>query len=208
MTLDQFLPDRRGGTESTHLAPRDDRLCETPKRGMIYLIAGLSGLRRSEVARLEKRDVNLSGTPTWRLRAEATKSRRQEIIPMLPEAAEKIIEALETAHSETSRLFPEMPTHRTLKLDLQKAGIARKDGSGRLVDFHALRYFFCTLLAKSLPIQTVARLLRHRDIRTTCNLYLDLGLSDIAESTVILPRVFAGQNRANVLADSNQSTEP
>ena len=73
--------------------------------------------------------------------------------------------------------------------DLAVADIAKKDDSGRQVDFHALRYFFCTTLAHDVPIQIVSKLMRHRDIRTTCNLYMDLGLTDLAEATIDLPQV-------------------
>jgi hypothetical protein len=47
-----------------------------------------------------------------------------------------------------------------------------------------------TLLARRLPIQTVQRLMRHGDIRRTVNLYLDLGLDDLAGEVAKLPSLF------------------
>jgi integrase len=165
-----------------------DILCLTPKRGPIYEVAGLSGLRRRELSLLEVRDIQLGPNPCWRLRAEATKSRRAEVLPMLPDCKD-LLESMDLKlMAPTERVFRSMPGHRTLKNDLRHAGIARTDGEGRQLDFHSLRYFFCTMLGRSLPIQTVSRLMRHRDIRTTCNLYLDLGLQDLADSTINLPR--------------------
>jgi site-specific recombinase XerC len=96
-----------------------------------------------------------------------------------------------------------MPGHRTLSNDLTRAGIKEIDEAGRHVDFHSLRCFFCTLLAKRLPIQTVSKLMRHRDIRSTCNLYLDLGLADIAEATISLPRILED----NAATDSANKSE-
>ena len=87
---------------------------------------------------------------------------------MLPELAGRIGPLVKAAETETTLLFPSIPGHRTLAKDLTRAGIARKDEAGRFLDFHSLRYFFCTMLARSLPIQIVSKLMRHRDIRTTC----------------------------------------
>jgi len=42
-----------------------------------------------------------------------------------------------------------------------------------------------------LPIQVVQRLMRHTDIRRTVNLYMDLGLDDLAREISQLPPLFA-----------------
>ncbi len=60
------------------------------------------------------------------------------------------------------------------------------------MDFHSFRYFFCTTLAKVLPLMKVKLLMRHQDIRTTANLDADLGLTDVGEEVWSLPRLFAG----------------
>lgn len=57
----------------------------------------------------------------------------------------------------------------------------KADDEGRVVDFHSFRYTFCTLLARRLPIQHVQKLMRHRDIRLTVNIYMDLRLDDLSE---------------------------
>ncbi len=61
--------------------------------------------------------------------------------------------------------------------------------AGRQADFHSLRYFFCTLAGVRLPIQKVRGLMRHRDIRTTCNLYMDLGMQEVFEEDWTLPQL-------------------
>lgn len=157
----------------------------------IYLTAGLSGLRKSELARLEKRDLSPEGdSPTWHLRAEIDKSRRRNVVPIHPELLAVLRERWRACQRPTSKLFPRIPRTQTLNKDLRRAKIKKKDAEGRLVDFHALRYFFCTQMAKHLPIQTVRLLMRHADIRMTFNLYCDLGLTDLHEAVIKLPAVF------------------
>jgi integrase len=85
------------------------RLIELPRHGTTYEVAGLSGLRRSELARLERRDVDLSDLdrPLWRLRASATKGRRSDVVPMLPDCLPAIQRVLNLSNTEpTARLFP------------------------------------------------------------------------------------------------------
>jgi hypothetical protein len=107
--------------------------------------------------------------------------------PMLPECTAAIRQRwLECKPTEP--IFPRIPRSQTLHKDLKRAKIRRLDDEGRTVDFHSLRYFFCTLGARVLPIQVVQRLMHHRDIRETCNLYLDLGLADVHEQVLKLPQ--------------------
>ena len=74
-----------------------------------------------------------------------------------------------------------MPRHETMERDLKRAGIAKKDAAGKTADFHSLRYFFCTEMGKRLTIQKVRVLMRHANIKQTCDTYMDLGLSDVGE---------------------------
>lgn len=179
-----------------------EALCTASKRhSMLYFVAGLSGLRRAELRKLEKRDLTPTGVnPTWHLRPEIAKSKRREVTPMLPDVL-PIVQALwEALPSPTSRLFPRIPRYHTLHKDIENAKIKRFDEEGRQVDFHSLRYFFCTLLVRHLPIQTVRLLMRHRDIRQTCNLYLDLGLTDVAEAVSNLPSLLKNKMSAPIRA--------
>lgn len=159
---------------------------------LLYKVAGLSGLRYSELKRLERSDVDLSNPeqPVWRLRASATKGKRDEVVPILPECVPVLQEVLRRAEQGArSRLFLRLPSDRTVQRDIRLAGIPRFDERGRRVNFHSFRYFFCTLLGKVLPIQIVRILMRHRDISTTCRVYMDLGLTDVNEAMLKLPKL-------------------
>src|SRR5262249_41156488 len=61
------------------------------RRWVVYLTAALTGLRRSELERLEWGDVFLDhDTPHIRLRASATKAKRADVVPINPELQEAL----------------------------------------------------------------------------------------------------------------------
>lgn len=165
-------------------------LAATRHHRKLYEVAGLSGMRKSELRQLEKRDVTPIGDRTlWHLRPEISKGRRKDIVPILPELLPTLRALWEPLPSPTSRLFPRIARIATLHQDIERAGIKRIDAEGRCVDFHALRYFFCTILARKLPIQVVRLLMRHKNIHETCDLYMDLGLTDVNEALLQLPPI-------------------
>ena|SRR3990167_2570405 len=163
----------------------------TPEpRRTVYIVAGLSGLRRSELAKLTHNDY-LDNTARWTLRPEITKNKKAANLPMLAECLDAIAKHRHSTPGWifASNVFKSIPHVWTLRADMKRAGISRVDSRDGVLDFHSFRYFFCTLLAKHLPIQTVAKLMRHSDIRLTANLYNDLGLQDLTEKVESLPRL-------------------
>ena len=72
--------------------------------------------------------------------------------------------------------------------DLTAAKIPVVDERGLLVDFHALRYTYCALLAlNGVPIAVVSQLMRHSSLDLTAKLYLSLGLRDLLAAVNKLP---------------------
>ena len=56
------------------------------------------------------------------------------------------------------------------------------------MDFHALRYTYCALLAlNGVPIAVVSQLMRHSSLDLTAKLYLSLGLRDLLAVVNKLP---------------------
>jgi integrase len=88
------------------------------------------------------------------------------------------------------RLILYVPLLRAFNLDLEYAGIDKKDQRGRTLDIHCLRHTFGTLLALSgvMP-RTAMDLMRHSDIRLTTNIYQHLELVDTAGAVNQLPVV-------------------
>ncbi|MFO0880753.1 MAG: hypothetical protein U0840_25755 [Gemmataceae bacterium] len=62
-------------------------LAATPEpRRTLYLIAALSGYRRKELRLMERQDLTPEGDrPRWHLRAEVSKNRRCDIVPIVPD---------------------------------------------------------------------------------------------------------------------------
>jgi integrase len=172
-------------------------------RRTIYLVASFSGLRRSELRRLQKQDWTPTGPhPRWHIRAEVTKNGRSADLPTLPDCAETIRPSWEKLQRPTDLLFRDryrrctVPHVTKLHDDLRAAAIPRQDARGRWADFHSFRYFFCTQMGERYPIQKVNELMRHSTITLTADLYTDLGLTDVAESCWALDRLFDGNPTA------------
>jgi len=89
-----------------------------------------------------------------------------------------IIEKYKGTGSE-GKLFP-MPCVGTVYFSLNS--IARRLGINKKVSFHQGRHTFASLitLSEGVPIETVSRMLGHRDIRTT-QIYAELSLDKIAQ---------------------------
>jgi integrase len=157
-------------------------------RQIIYQTAAYSGLRRSELRRLEKQDCDPCGPqPRWKLRPEVTKNGVGSRLPMLPECAAALRPTWEALPDPSSKVFRAIPSIELLHRDLAQAGIPRQDGRGRWTDFHSFRYTFCTWMAARHPVQLVQRLMRHGTITLTTDIYNDLDLSDTAEALWTLP---------------------
>jgi integrase len=167
-------------------------MAATPEpRRTVYLVASLSGLRRSELKKLQKCDCSPTGdNPRWHARPVVTKNKQPINLPMLADCAGAIRPLWEKAQSPGELLFPRMPRIATLHTDLARAGINRRDENGRWADFHSFRYFFCKQMGQILPIQKVKVLMRHATLKLTADLYGELGMADVAEDVWTLPSLF------------------
>ena len=67
------------------------------------------------------------------------------------------------------------------------------DSAGRVVDFHALRVTFITMLVRSgVSVKAAQELARHSDPKLTMNTYTRLGVTDLAGALEALPSVPTG----------------
>lgn len=162
-------------------------LAVSESRRPIYLLALHTGLRLGELRALRWDDLDLD-RGVIRLRAEATKAKRADVLPITT-AARSILRALEGAEQKSGRVFTTgMPSHHTFQADLQAAGIQRRDDRDRKVDFHALRTTFITNLARAGVSQRQAMALaRHTDPKLTANIYTDQDALPLAEAVAKLP---------------------
>ncbi len=89
-----------------------------------------------------------------------------------------------------SPLFDNVPRQlvKTLDRDIAVAGIDKTDDRGRVVDFHALRHSFGTLLSTSgVSPRTAQQAMRHSRIDLTMGVYTDPRLLDVAGAFDKLP---------------------
>ncbi|MGE4489889.1 MAG: tyrosine-type recombinase/integrase [Kiritimatiellales bacterium] len=159
-------------------------LLQLPERRALYLTALSTGLRRGELSKLQAADFIFDGpSPYIRLRAEITKNGKESIMylhqDLLPELG--FVRQLKPSASVFPLLHP-----RVFRRDCKRAGI-KTEIAGRRVDFHALRYTFCTRLARSgISPQVAKELMRHSDMRLTTGVYTDTGLLGV-EKVLTLP---------------------
>jgi len=157
---------------------REELICllaAAKKWKLLYLLLALTGLRIKEARQLCWADVHLGDKPHLKLRPEATKSKRADVIPLFPVLAKAL-----AAH-RPSYAKPSDPVFRkgvaevgTLRRDAAKAGIPLLDEFNRPMGFHTFRRTFISLLhASGIYPRTVMQLARHRSLDLTNWTYTD-----------------------------------
>ena len=173
----------------------------------MYKTTALTGLRRSEIASLTVGDVTRDGAPSLRILPKHEKARRGALVPLRADLARELCDwldgrlAREQAEaraadkpiparvSPADRLFV-VPTLKTFDRDLDAAEIAKRDESGRTVDFHSLRSTFATLLSKGGVAPRIAQsAMRHSSIDLTMNVYTDPVHLDVRAALDALPEI-------------------
>lgn len=130
-----------------------------------------------------------SETPHILARTARTKNRLDSRIPMTKELDRELLKHRPESHRPNHPVFPEgVPRARTLRLDLEKAGIPYQDEMGRCADFHSLRYTWGTYLQRNGVNSRVAmELMRHSDRKLTDKIYTDSNLLPLGEVVRNLP---------------------
>ncbi len=160
-----------------------------PRYQDYYLTAALTGLRLHELSLVERRDFDLE-KQVWTCRAEVDKMNKAHRLPILPDLM-PTLRSVCKGKTPAARLFPEQQSNATFNVHLAKAGIAKVAEDGRRLNFHSLRYTFCTLLAGKLPLKAVQRLMRHASLKQTADLYLQLDLDSLIDQVIELPPLFS-----------------
>ena len=152
---------------------------------LFYMTLAYTGQRYSEIAALVWGDVVLGKDPFIRVREETTKDMDARAIPLITGLADKLREARPVNAAADAKVFPDAPSLERFYTDLARAGIARKDATGRVVHLHALRKTFQTMGVQAGINQRAAQeFLGHSDANLTAKIYTDvpaLGLRDEME---------------------------
>jgi len=184
-------------------------------RALVYRAALGTGLRLRELKRLQWRDVRIDDTarPSLTLRAEATKSKRADTIPLQPGLAACLRAARPAGFAPTDPVFKRVPSFDTWKRDLDRAGISYRGDDGRIVGFHSLRVTFCSELERAgVSPRTIMELMRHRDYKLTAGTYTDVRVIDTYGAVARLPEydgsVEAAQGAARKTGTDDAPVQP
>lgn len=108
-------------------------------------------------------------------------------MPLVPELAAALREHRGSA-KPGDLVFEEIPSMPDFRDDLADAGIEEVDSRGRRVVLHSLRHSLATMLAASgVPMPVAQRIMRHRDIKLTAEVYTDEGLLPLHAAMAALP---------------------
>ncbi len=159
-----------------------------PVRGFVYLTAAMTGLRRTELRLLEWGDLKLdSPVPFLQLRAHTTKSKRADTLALTPELVAELRSRRPPDWATEDRVFVSIPTSRTVKRDLERAGIEPKNKEGKIV-LHALRNSLATMLYDAGVSEVkVQQIMRHTDPALTRKSYMDPRRFDLQREVEKLP---------------------
>ncbi len=158
-------------------------------RELVYRVALATGLRRLELRRLQWRDVQLGNNrPCLTLRAEATKSKRGDVLPLTSDIALRLQFARPADANPHDIVFRYVPSHDTWLADVKRAGLDYKAADGTILGFHSLRATFISELQRAgLSPQVVMQLARHTDYRLTNSSYTDKRFIDVFAGVEVLP---------------------
>lgn len=183
-----------------------ERLKDASKgRWSIYLTAALTGLRRSELKRLQWGDVRLNDArPHIQLRACATKARRADVVPINAELAEALAAIRPAGCAADTPVFRTIPKYATYRKDVEaRAKIPWRDAQGRLASFHCLRKTFGTYLALAdVPLRVAMDMMRVTDAKLLTGVYTDAKLFNTSAAAARLPRLVRPEAEDQTAADA------
>ncbi len=209
--------DTRGESEENRRALTEAELVRlleaNPKRRLIYLMAAYTGLRASELNRLVWSDVRLTErSPYLLVRASTTKNKKSMSMPLHQDLVMELVKEMPSdgTNIDSVPVFERgAPRNRQFRKDLEKAGIPYVDSMGRKTPFHALRYYFATMMARSgISQRLVQELMRHSESRLTERVYTDSSRLPTFEAINSLPRIGADCVESRRKAEDYPSNNP
>ncbi|MEY2486184.1 MAG: hypothetical protein QOH39_1832 [Verrucomicrobiota bacterium] len=171
-------------------------------RGIAYLVAARTGIRRGELQQIEWRDIHLDAAqPFVLVRASVSKNHREAMQPLPPDAWTALLSLRTTCAAQPyERVFAGLiPRMEQFRKDLKTAGIPYEDARGEHADFHALRKTFGTMLTLAgVGQRTVMELMRHSDMRLTAKTYTDANMLPVSDAMASLMRFADKQNDSQI----------
>ena len=148
------------------------------ERAVLYLLAGLTGLRRKELLNLTWDAISLSeDNNSVKVKASIAKNGKEAEQPVPPMLVSVLTLLKAQARPKNGdRVFLSFSkwinTAELIRQDLKVAEIELTDRDGNEICFHSLRNSYISFLANSqTPAKVVQKLARHSDPRLTFNTY-------------------------------------
>jgi site-specific recombinase XerC len=163
-------------------------------RAMLYLLASNTGLRAAELASLTAASLDLASDPaTVRVLGGYTKNGEEAELPLRADLASMLSEWARGRPSDRP-LWPgtwaNKASAKMIRMDLEAAGVAYQDASGRYADFHSLRHTFISNLARAgVHPKTAIELARHKKLELTLGVYTHMLRGDSARALEPLPGI-------------------
>ncbi len=146
------------------------------ERAILYLVAGNTGLRKSELRSLTWGSVQIDKCGIF-LGGKYTKNKKNAYLPIIPALAATLkVWKEELDAKDTDTLFPSINSHYraadAIRTDMTNAGLETVDMYGNTIVFHSLRSSFISFLAnQDIPVKIVQQLARHSTPTLTLNVY-------------------------------------
>ena len=165
-----------------------------PERHALYLVACSTGLRATELSRLEPTHFDEGASTVTVRRPAKTKTRPADVLPI----GADIFTVLKPLLARRGRLWPNRgkPTQawwllgaKLIRHDLAAAGLPAQDQQGRVFDFHSLRGQFATDLDRAgVSLVRAQKLMRHSTPDLTAKHYTRPEASEMAADVAKLKR--------------------
>ncbi|OWK34185.1 tyrosine-type recombinase/integrase [Fimbriiglobus ruber] len=186
-----------------------------PDRVVLYAVAGATGFRAEELARLSPVAFDLNHSPpTVSLGAKDTKNGKSVVQPLPGELTEILTEYL-ADRTVDQPVWPGTWYQRAadmIRLDEDLAGIpyAVSGPDGPLyADFHCLRHTFIALLDRSgATLKEAMQLARHSDPKLTMAVYGRARLTDLGAAVGRLPSILCDSPAIEAAATGPRSDVP
>jgi integrase len=141
------------------------------QRAVLYMVAIETGIREDELRTLTVDAIDFANL-TITIEAKHAKSRRKDVVPIRRQTATSLKQLTANKMPNTKVFNVPEKAVKVLREDLAAADIPYCDENGRYVDFHSFRHTTASFLAAGGVQPKVAQtIMRHRDIRTTMDIY-------------------------------------
>lgn len=172
-----------------------------PTRRLAYQMLAYTGQRSAEVKALVWGDLHISTPKAYALfRVETMKDAAKRAVPLHSNLAQALRDARPEGVRPDVKVFRRFPRWKVLMTDLKRAGIARKDATGRVVHLHSFRKTFQTFGANAGVNQRAAQeILGHSDPRLTAEVYTDIAALELHREIAKLPWVTESLGEATAI---------